>query len=85
MATLTNTNKKASKIAEVKSSYPGSFHIELGDWILGWSKNGTYDEAVCFHTMRKGEKSDAMTDYFPQTWHDNFTQAYRFLKSTHRI
>lgn len=79
MATLKNTIKKAAKIAPVQNN-GNSYWIEIGGQVVGWMKNGTYDEAVCFHTMRVGEKSDSMTDYFPQTWHDNITQAIRFAQ-----
>ena len=36
-------------------------------------------EVICISSRRINDQPDAMTDYFPQTWHDNISQAIRFI------
>lgn len=77
---LQNAIKKLSKVTQVEEYAKGMFRGVIGDSWVGFCRNGSSDEITCIHTMRVGEESDSMTDYFPQIWHDNLTQAINFCK-----
>lgn len=80
MATVTNTIKKIEKLTGEKVNSDGNrFYVEYKGYILEFYKNGSYDDVVCISTMRKGLENDSMTDMFYNTWHNNITQAFKFL------
>lgn len=79
MKTL-NAIKKLEKIAPVTKNERGLYTCKINDDsnVHFHNQDG---EAICIHTMRAGEQSDAMTDYFPQIWHDNISQAIRHAQA----
>lgn len=77
---IQNAIKKLEKIAPVTKNDNGVYTCKVGE-----KENVHFHEqdgrAICIHTMREGEKSDSMTDYFPMTWHDNISQAISFASN----
>jgi hypothetical protein len=78
MATLTNTLKKANKVSAVKEVSGRYTFIHKG-FEISFRRNGGYDEACNFYTKKVGYNDDIMTDYFCGTFHDNLSQAIRFV------
>jgi len=59
-----------------------NFHLAKkpnSNQVIEFVQNGGSDEIVCIRTKRENERDDSMTDYFPGTWHDNITQAIKFV------
>lgn len=81
MATLTNTIKKATKFNNgVAPKYTGCEYVFVyKGYEVSFHRNGREDSATCFYTKRKGDKDDIITDYFCGTFHDNLTQAVKFI------
>jgi len=76
---ITNAIKKLEKIAPVTKNDNGLYTCKITDKenVHFYGQDG---DVICIHTMRANEQSDSMTDYFPQTWHDNITQAINFCE-----
>lgn len=81
MATLTNTIKKAEKISGQAMQRAGAFYFVMyKGYSVQFSQNGRYDEADGFYTTNKTRtEDDHNSDYWPGTFHDNLTQAFRFV------
>lgn len=47
--------------------------------VIEFAKNGHSEEITCIRTKRVTEEDDTMTDYFCGIWHDNLSQAIRFV------
>lgn len=81
MATLTNTIKKAEKITGQTVRVEGGFYcFDYKGYSISFFRNGTGDEATNFYTRCHGMQDDHQTDYFAGTFHDNVTQAFRFVE-----
>ena len=83
--TTENAIKKVEKLTGVKPvKVHHLYQAIIGNEALefhtqkGWGKTADEEHITCISTRRKTEYSDSMTDYFPQTWHDNITQAINF-------
>lgn len=75
--TVENAIKKLEKVTGQKVQKDGVFYsvVKNGEriqFIAGWSGN-----AQCISVCREHLQSDPMTDYFPQTYCDNISQAIR--------
>lgn len=59
----------------------GKCTIQYDGHRIEFFKNGGGDdpEATCYRTCRDNVHQDTMTDYFPQTFHDNITQCVKFI------
>jgi hypothetical protein len=80
MATLTNTIKRANKATNSKPQKSGQFYTyNYKGYELSFAQNGSSDEATCFYTKRANLKDDITTDYFAGTFHDNVSQAIKFI------
>jgi hypothetical protein len=80
MATLTSAIKKAKKITGMEPIISGQFfYFDYKGYEVSFAQNGNSDSATCFYTKRIGQKDDYQSDYFCGTFHDNLTQAFRFL------
>jgi len=72
--------KKATKATGSQPNKNGIFYsFEFNNKILEFSKNGREEEITCISTRSKGDNADSMTDYFPNIWHNNLTQALKFI------
>lgn len=84
MTTL-NAIKKAEKITGQKSQSTNPYSYNYKGFVIEFYKNGhgpeNEVEAVCFYTRRENEKDDIMTDYFAGIFHDNLSQAIKFIDS----
>lgn len=77
---LRNALKKVKKEFNLEPNVNGKFHsITYNGKILEFLKTSD-DEIQCISTCNVNDKPDSQSDYFPQTWHDNLTQAIKFLK-----
>lgn len=76
---IENAIKKLEKIAPVKKNDNGLYTCKANDKdkIHFYEQGG---RVICIHTIHGDDTSDVMTDYFPQIWHDNITQAINFTK-----
>lgn len=77
---LSNAIKKLSKHTEVKHLGNGIYSGVIGSYTVEFMQNGGGDEITCVSTCRLNDRPDSMTDYFPQIWHENLTQAINFVK-----
>ena len=78
--TLTNAIKKAEKVTNQKPRIEGQFRkFDYKGFELSFAQNGRADEATNFYTRRHGNKDDLQTDYFAGTFHDNLSQAFKFM------
>ncbi len=82
--TLENTIKKAEKISGEKIQFNGcQFWVNYKGHIVSFHANGRIEpgcESTCFYTSNRARTyEDHMTDYFPGTFHDNITQAFKFV------
>jgi hypothetical protein len=81
MATLTNSIKKAEKLTGSKMRIAGGFYcFDYKGYDLSFARNGNEDEATNFYTIKDGSRNDYQSDYFPGTFHDNVTQAVKFIE-----
>jgi len=71
------TGVTAKKIGHHYSAIIGTEVIEFHTQ-QDWQDKEGEESIVCISTRDVNQHSDAMTDYFPQTWHDNITQAIKF-------
>jgi len=76
--------KKGNKITgtEVQKNSDNQHYWIYKGQCVSFFANGHFSlesEIVCIHTRRVGDKADSMTDYFPGTFHDNLTKAFRFV------
>lgn len=72
---IENAIKKLSKHGEVITDGQ-NYHAVINGYEVGFCKNGGgSDRAICFHICKVGLKSDPCSDYFPQTFFPNLTQA----------
>ena len=77
---LENAIRKAKKATESEPIINHRhYRFEFKGKYVEFSRNGGTDEITCICTARIGQESDSMTDYFPQVFHDNLTQALRFI------
>lgn len=80
--TLTNAIKKAEKITGQTPSIEGQFYIfYYKGHTISFAQNGRYDEATNFYTKRIGAKDELISDYFAGTFHENLSQAFKFLNN----
>lgn len=80
MATLTNTIKKANKVTNSTPVVEGQFYNYLyKGYVVSFAKNGSEDQATNFYTKRSNLNDDMQSDYFAGTFHDNISQAFRFV------
>ena len=80
MAKLSNAVKKMEKLGTVSND--GQFYrVEFNDHSLVITRNGRDDSIATISTCGLSMESerDSMTDYFPETFHDNFKQAVDFI------
>jgi hypothetical protein len=86
--TLKNAIKKAEKITGEVSKTTNPYIYNYKGYTVEFHKNGrgTIEEtdAVCFYTKQHGTHDELMTDYFAGTFHDNLTQAFKFIDSIYK-
>lgn len=81
---LSKTIQKAEKLTgNAVRSAGQSFFVKHGDYTLSFCANGRVEEdndAICFYTAKKARSEDDMnSDYWPGIFHDNLTQAFKFI------
>ena len=77
---LQNAIRRAKKATGSEPIINHGFHrFEFNGEYVEFSRNGGTDEITCICTASIGQESDSMTDYFPQVFHDNLTQALRSI------
>jgi hypothetical protein len=80
--TITNAIRKAEKITGSKSTQKGHFYcFQYKGYEVSFAKNGGQEYATNYYTRKNGFNDDLMTDYFAGTFHDNLTQAFKFVDS----
>lgn len=84
--TLENTIKKAEKLSGSKVTAKGqNFLVIYKGYRVEFSANGRMEpgcDACCFYTSKSVRTAeDSMTDYWSGTFHDNITQAFKFIDS----
>lgn len=78
--TVLNAVKKVVKTINVNPIIKnGMYSFTYNGQILSFFKNGSYDEITCIKTRRIGDESDAMSDYHAGCFHENITQALKFI------
>jgi hypothetical protein len=79
---IQNAINKVQKITGANCLKSGQFYyFSFNGHVLSFAQNGTDDSITCIHTKRNNEKDDIMTDYFCGTFHDNITQAVKFIQN----
>ena len=81
---LIKTIKKAEKLSGAKAIQNGLFfNVIYKNHIISFAGNGRIEEnpeSTNFYTKKIGTKADdSMTDYFGGTFHNNLTQAFKFI------
>lgn len=60
-----------------------TFCFKHGKYTLSFCANGRVEDdndAICFYTTKERRTEDDMnSDYWPGTFHDNLTQAFKFI------
>ena len=85
MATIAKTIKKAEKLTgqKVIVNCNNMHFVTHNGYTISWYPNGRMSpdaEAMCFYTSNKARTEDDMnSDYWPGTFHDNLTQAFKFI------
>ncbi|MDG4813055.1 hypothetical protein P8629_08545 [Hydrogenovibrio sp. 3SP14C1] len=81
---IQNAIKKLEKSGAVNETHDDyRFRFILNGEAITFSRNGRGSEEVtCIATCPLSMESerDSMTDYFPETFHDNITQAIKFVQ-----
>lgn len=78
--TLTNAIKKAEKTSKQTATKNGQFYtVDYRGYTVQFAQNGREDAATNFYTRKHGVNDDLATDYFAGTFHDNITQAFKFV------
>ena len=85
--TLNNAIKKASRFGKVVNDGRHYFvRIIFDDGSteeIGFYLNGSGPDITCIYSKNAKLEADSMTDYFPETWHSNLTQAFTFIYNHH--
>lgn len=77
---ISNAIKKVERRTGNKMYRKGNFYrANYNGSYIEFSRNGNTDSITCICTAKIGEESCSMTDYFPQVFHDNITQALNFI------
>ena len=78
MAKLSTALKKMAKLGEVRGDN-GFFVVDHKGYHLTVTQNGRADNdqiaTICTCSFSLAEERDSQSDYFPETYHDNFKQA----------
>jgi hypothetical protein len=82
--TLSKTITKAEKITGQKGSTNGQiFYFPYKGYTISFCANGRAEDdkdAIAFYTSNKSRtEDDRNSDYFPGTFHDNLSQAIKFI------
>jgi hypothetical protein len=81
--TLSKTIQKAEKLSQTKIIVYGNLHfVNYRGYRISFYPNGRIAddvEATNFYTKRDDLRDDYNSDYFAGTFHDNITQAFRFI------
>jgi hypothetical protein len=82
--TLENAIKKAEKLSGLTVHSKGqNFWVEYKGMRVEFSANGKMEQGcgvTCIYTCKETRSDeDRMTDYWPGTFHDNITQAFKFI------
>ena len=80
---VTAAIKKAKKATNVEPVKKGQFYyFTYGSEVLSFAINGRDEEGsniTCIKTARVGDEDNAMIDYFSGIYHDNLSQALKFI------
>ena len=77
---LSNALKKVKKELNLEPTVNRNFYtFKYKGEILEFLTTKS-EEIHCISTCNANDLPDSQTDYFPQTWHDNLTQAIKSLK-----
>lgn len=77
--TLTNAIKKAEKLSGQSIQRDGLFYfVNYKGYAIQFCKNGE-EWATNFYTLKHGYQDEHQSDYFAGTFHDNLSQAFRFV------
>jgi hypothetical protein len=78
--TITNAIKKIEKATGVRVEKTNHrYQAIFNNQVISFAQNGRYEEITNIETRILGMDDDIMTDYFCGTFHDNITQALKFI------
>jgi len=82
---LANALKKLEKLGHNVEKNGNFFRVVIGEQSLQFCANGVVKpdaDITCVHTCSLSMESehDSNTDYFPETFHDNLSQALKFIE-----
>ena len=78
--TVSNAVKKVTKKTNVNPIVKGNeYSFIFKNNVLSFFQNGREDQITCINTRRVGDESNAMIDYHAGIFHDNITQALKFI------
>ncbi|MBE0470420.1 MAG: hypothetical protein IBX55_13055 [Methyloprofundus sp.] len=83
---LANAIKKIEKLGHTVEQNGGIFRSVINGHALTFCSNGPVNEtsttaAISTCGLQLEQERDSMSDYFPETYHDNLAQALRFIKA----
>jgi hypothetical protein len=78
------TIKKAEKLSgkKIQKNSVNQFFVDYKNYTISFFCNGRLEagaESTCFYTKKHGTHDDMTTDYFAGTFHENITQAFKFV------
>lgn len=77
------TIQKAEKLSGEKVQIIDRLHfVNYRGYTIQWYPNGRIEddpEVTCIYSKKYGANDDYATDYFCGTFHDNLTQAFKFV------
>lgn len=81
---LTKTIQKAEKLSgqTIQKTDYNMFFVNYKGYSVSFHANGRIEEgtnSTGFYTKKHGQEDDYQSDYFAGTFHDNITQAFRFI------
>lgn len=81
---LSKTIEKAERLTgSTPIKINQTFYFQVGEYTLSFCANGRIEDdrdVICFYTTKKPRTEDDMnSDYWPGTFHDNLTQAFKFI------
>jgi hypothetical protein len=81
---LSKTIAKAEKITGQKPRVSNqTYYFTFNGYSISFMANGRSEDdrdAICFYTTKQARTEDDMnSDYWPGTFHDNLTQAFKFI------
>ena len=84
MPTIAYGGKKRGQYGTVQHGNHGQYWVDYKGYRVSFIPNGsdTHENSfVCVHTQRIGEQADPQSDYYPGSYWDSLTQAFRIVEN----